>query len=153
MNSLSHNAAVKARSEPDILGGYENLFYGYEIARAAREDGHDVCLVAEEDEVNALEGLGFAAIAPKGGKWQQVHCEWVSDWWLILTFTPLPFRLQAGKLLDGYVRSLTVVEDPANDNLLDYLTEHNTDMGGAIERLLKRAKSYDYREEQEDLKT
>ena len=48
MNSLSHNAAVKARSEPDIQGGYENLFYGYEIARAAREDGHDVCLVAEE---------------------------------------------------------------------------------------------------------
>ena len=68
MNSLSHNAAVKARSEPDILGGYENLFYGYEIARAAREDGHDVCLVAEEDEVNALEGLGFAAIAPKERK-------------------------------------------------------------------------------------
>ena len=129
------------------------LILWVENARAAREDGRDVCIVTDEDEVNALESLGFPAIAPKGGKWQQVHCEWVSDWWLILTLTPLSFRLQAGKLLDGYVKVLSLASDAANDNLTDYLTEHKDDMEGAIERLLKGARFYDYREEKEELKT
>ena len=123
---------IKSSIAPHNEDSAQDLFYGYEKACVAREDGRDVCLVVEEDEVNALEGLGFPAIAPKGGKWRQVHCEWVSDWWLILTLTPLSFRLQAGKLLDGYAKVLSLASDAANDNLTDYLTEHKDDMEGAV---------------------
>ena len=42
MNMTSSNLTA-----PDIQGGYQNLFYGYENARAAREDGRDVCIVTD----------------------------------------------------------------------------------------------------------